>query len=365
MCVIDQILAEETAANAVSWMVQDRQGSVTDILDDSGTVVDHIFYDGYGNETESTPTAHTNGYAGYFRDTATGLLHTDTRWYAPAIGRWTSEDPIGFDGGDTNLSRYVGNGPTNGVDPTGRFKSDIHRQLTHIAAAAAGMQKQTLWGLALGEKETYDILAEANVKVDHSDFYDAKWHAQERGFVIRLMDNMRGIKAATMPAGNIQQLHQSTRELLTLMGQALHVLQDFYSHTDWIDGYLLCPTYRYYQDTFHENRGMKHPIRLQTLNLKAIYNGNRSGLTQPQEIFYFAGGTNPFAGDDHNRYAADKVGYGRDGAKFLPGSYKRAYNSALRQSIEFLEWCKQNMNIQFRLYLFNLDGVPDDPTSIT
>jgi RHS repeat-associated protein len=114
-------------------MVQDRQGSVTDILDDSGSVIDHIFYDGYGNETESTPTEHANGYAGYFRDTATGLLHTDTRWYGPAIGRWISEDPIGFGGGDTNLSRYVGNGPTNGVDPAGqatlRFSPESTRNM--------------------------------------------------------------------------------------------------------------------------------------------------------------------------------------------------------------------------------------------
>ena len=29
------------------------------------------------------------------------------------------EDPIGFAGGDVNLSRYVGNGPTNWTDPSG------------------------------------------------------------------------------------------------------------------------------------------------------------------------------------------------------------------------------------------------------
>ena len=30
-----------------------------------------------------------------------------------------SEDPIGFEGRDANLSAYVGNGPVNGVDPNG------------------------------------------------------------------------------------------------------------------------------------------------------------------------------------------------------------------------------------------------------
>jgi len=39
--------------------------------------------------------------------------------YDPYIGRWLQEDPIGFDAGDINLYRYVGNSPTNATDPSG------------------------------------------------------------------------------------------------------------------------------------------------------------------------------------------------------------------------------------------------------
>lgn len=39
--------------------------------------------------------------------------------YDPSIGRWLSEDPLGFEAGDSNLYRYVGNGPTNATDPSG------------------------------------------------------------------------------------------------------------------------------------------------------------------------------------------------------------------------------------------------------
>ena len=35
------------------------------------------------------------------------------------VGRWTTEDPLSFDAGQSNLAEYVGNGPTNGTDPTG------------------------------------------------------------------------------------------------------------------------------------------------------------------------------------------------------------------------------------------------------
>jgi len=41
------------------------------------------------------------------------------RDYDPETGRWTSKDPILFDGGDTNLYGYVANDPINGFDPTG------------------------------------------------------------------------------------------------------------------------------------------------------------------------------------------------------------------------------------------------------
>jgi hypothetical protein len=39
--------------------------------------------------------------------------------YDPTVGRWLSQDPIGFKAGDPNLYRYVGNSPTNATDPSG------------------------------------------------------------------------------------------------------------------------------------------------------------------------------------------------------------------------------------------------------
>lgn len=43
------------------------------------------------------------------------------RHYDPTIGRWTSKDPIGFNGGDTNLYAYVGANPMSYIDPSGLF----------------------------------------------------------------------------------------------------------------------------------------------------------------------------------------------------------------------------------------------------
>jgi len=53
------------------------------------------------------------------------------RYYDPDVGRFISEDPIGFAGGDVNLYAYVGNNPILFVDPWGLawFRPDNHPYL--------------------------------------------------------------------------------------------------------------------------------------------------------------------------------------------------------------------------------------------
>jgi uncharacterized protein RhaS with RHS repeats len=45
-----------------------------------------------------------------------------SRWARnyPEIGIWTSKDPIGFGGGNTNLYGYVLNDPVNFIDTAGK-----------------------------------------------------------------------------------------------------------------------------------------------------------------------------------------------------------------------------------------------------
>jgi hypothetical protein len=47
------------------------------------------------------------------------------RYYDPNVGRWTSEDPIAFGAGDSNLYRYVENDPSNFRDPSGLAQYDV------------------------------------------------------------------------------------------------------------------------------------------------------------------------------------------------------------------------------------------------
>ncbi|MDR1008396.1 MAG: hypothetical protein LBL65_07570 [Campylobacteraceae bacterium] len=52
-------------------------------------------------------------------DKDTKLIKFGYREYDSHTGRWTSKDPVDFEGGDSNLYGYVLGDPVNGVDGGG------------------------------------------------------------------------------------------------------------------------------------------------------------------------------------------------------------------------------------------------------
>jgi RHS repeat-associated protein len=103
-------------------IITDHLGSVRLVVNAStGDVVSSLDYDTWGNVSSSlNPSFQPFGFAGGFRDDATGLTQFGVREYLPELGLWTRKDPIGFNGGLANLYGYVGNDPVNGYDPTGK-----------------------------------------------------------------------------------------------------------------------------------------------------------------------------------------------------------------------------------------------------
>ncbi len=61
----------------------------------------------------------STNFTGREYDDFTGLYYYRARMYDPTLGRFISEDPIGFGGGDINLYGYVGNRPLMFRDPFG------------------------------------------------------------------------------------------------------------------------------------------------------------------------------------------------------------------------------------------------------
>ena len=130
---VNQLFARVSAAGVAAWYLTDHQGSVTNLTDASGNLQDTITYDGYGNVTsESNPSFGDRfKYTGEQLESETGLQLNRARYYDPVHGRWTSQDPLGFQGGDANLYRYVDNDPTGAIDPDGlqSYKSAFYERV--------------------------------------------------------------------------------------------------------------------------------------------------------------------------------------------------------------------------------------------
>jgi RHS repeat-associated protein len=116
------ILARQTSGGTVSWYLADALGTVRDLINNTGGIIDHVDFSAFGTvlgETSPTNGDRFVGFAGMERDTVTGLSLAVEREENPGTGRWDSQDRAGFWGGSSNTFSYVGNSPTAGADPTG------------------------------------------------------------------------------------------------------------------------------------------------------------------------------------------------------------------------------------------------------
>jgi RHS repeat-associated protein len=114
----DFLLARYDGTNTL-WYLTDKLGSVRLLVDKSANIQDTISYDSFGNIRSETGTGDRFKFTGREWDSEITLYYYRARYYSATIGRFISQDPLGFKAGDSNTFRYVGNNPTFQGDPTG------------------------------------------------------------------------------------------------------------------------------------------------------------------------------------------------------------------------------------------------------
>jgi RHS repeat-associated protein len=151
----DQVLVQEeiiSFSTLTYWMAPDHLGTIRDMTDGAGTAIVHVTFGAFGqlahvDNPQSVP--YLFGFTGREWDAETGLWYYRARYYDANTGRFLSEDPLGFAAGDTNLSRYVGNGPTNYTDPTGLIfpwiGEDVSPKPLDIIRDERGRRWQVSW----------------------------------------------------------------------------------------------------------------------------------------------------------------------------------------------------------------------------
>ncbi len=114
------------------YPLQDANWNTTGLVTTSGTVVERETYNPFGVATSrdaSGSVISTSAKAWVFlhqggEKIAIGDYEFRNRVLSPTLGRWLSNDPVGFNAGDVNVYRYMGNDPSNELDPSGLLVCD-------------------------------------------------------------------------------------------------------------------------------------------------------------------------------------------------------------------------------------------------
>lgn len=184
-------------------------------------------------------------YTGREYDPNTQLYYYRARWYEPQLGRFLSEDPIGFTGG-INSYAYVNNNAVGEDDPLGlwpsRWRWKYHQAILTRALSGLGISASEI-GLMAEEQGIFD----ANTQAERF----ANMHAMRRrgqspedarreanSFVRRMICRARALDAKGM-----------RRAALIALSQAIHTLQDSTS-----------PAHANFQEAWEDNFGemVKH-----------------------------------------------------------------------------------------------------------
>jgi len=134
-----------TRGGATYRIFSDHLGSPRLVVNAStGAVAQRLDYDAFGNVVQDTnPCFQPFAFAGGLYDADTKLVRFGARDYDAEVGRWTSKDPIRFEGKDSNLFGYVLGDPIDSIDPrvsaprTPSWSGSRFRVRSHVRSGTA------------------------------------------------------------------------------------------------------------------------------------------------------------------------------------------------------------------------------------
>ena len=92
---VDEIFARISSAATTSYLA-DGLGSTRALTDASGTMTANYSYEPYGKSSKTGSDDTSFQFTGRENDVASNLYYYRARYYSPELGRFISEDPIGY-----------------------------------------------------------------------------------------------------------------------------------------------------------------------------------------------------------------------------------------------------------------------------
>jgi RHS repeat-associated protein len=124
------LVARYDIGTGLRQIFTDELGSVRDVTDTTGAVLDHFEYTSVGaifSETGSTFGVNY-GFDGLYVSRNPAINFSLHRQFSTSADAWMQMDPSGFAAGDSNLYRSNGNDPTNETDPSGLQEQPFNPQ---------------------------------------------------------------------------------------------------------------------------------------------------------------------------------------------------------------------------------------------
>jgi RHS repeat-associated protein len=133
----------EVLAEKVVYIHSDVLGSPVAETDEGGNLTWTEHYSPFGEKIDDQDEAKENsvGYTGHQFDGDTGLSYMQARYYDPVIGRFYSNDPVGYTASNPVMSfnryLYVNNNPYKYTDPNGEFLNFVASFVVNVAVESA------------------------------------------------------------------------------------------------------------------------------------------------------------------------------------------------------------------------------------
>jgi len=172
-------------------------------------------------------------------DEETGLYYYGARYYDPRVSIWLSVDPLAEEYPNIGGYTYCANNPINIIDPDGRFLFDVHRRILTNGISGFSFNKDVMKGMGVGLSDPSGGIVHPDTEGTMLNYWRGSYNNHDH------FDNMNSVDIAN----NFKSIENRTNDLVDnynsgkisnetfgfKIGEELHAIQDFYSHSNFVE----------------------------------------------------------------------------------------------------------------------------------